>query len=397
MKKICFMGSSAYGTGGVETMLTLVSNELSKYYEVMIISYNSEQNSKYEYNSRIKIKVFSGKRYSIVNKVEALVTKGLGKILRMFKLENSNSLLIQLINKEVAYPITERKRMIEEIKAFNPDLTIGVGRGALFLGLISEKIGGKKIGWQHSSYDCFMNLGDNIVWSNLNRFVIKQLNKLDCHLVLTEKDKIKYKNNGLQCEVMPNFLKKTSVQSSSLSDKVMVAIGRLAPEKQFDQLVEIWSKFHIEFPDWKLKIYGDGPEEENIRKMINKFELKNSVEMCGFEPNIEDVLTNASMMLMTSKFEGFPLVILEAFSVGVPVISYDIDGASSLIEDEREGYLIPLWDKNTFVDKMKILVQNNELINCMNKNCIDKAKQFSEEVILNRWKILAKSILEDKK
>lgn len=378
-------------------MLTLVSNELSKYYEVMIISYNSEQNSKYEYNSRIKIKVFSGKRYSIANKVEALVTRGLGKVVRMFKLENSNSLLIQLINKEVAYPITEKKRMIEEIKAFNPDLTIGVGRGALFLGLISDKISGKKIGWQHSSYDCFMNLGDNIVWSNLNRFVIKQLNNLDCHLVLTEKDKIKYKNNSLQCEVMPNFLKKTSMQSSSMSNKVMVAIGRLAPEKQFDQLVEIWSKFHIEFPDWKLKIYGDGPEEENIRKIINKFELKNSIEMCGFEPNIVDVLSKASVMLMTSKFEGFPLVILEAFSVGVPVISYDIDGASSLIEDEREGYLIPLWDKNIFVDKMKILVQNNELISYMNKNCIDKAKQFSEEVILNRWKTLVKYILEDKK
>lgn len=220
MKKICFMGAGAYGSGGVETVLTQVANELSKNYEIMIISSNSKMESKYDYNSQISIVDFDAiGRKSITRIIENYYSKIVGKIIKTLKLENSDNIYIQALNRSAIYPVSKQKRMIKQIKLYEPDLTIGVGRGSLLLGIISKKINGKKIGWQHSSYNCFMNIGDSIVWPNLNKYVIKLLKRLDYYFVLTEDDKAKYKEKDLKCIVMPNFIELLPLVKSDLKKR----------------------------------------------------------------------------------------------------------------------------------------------------------------------------------
>jgi glycosyltransferase involved in cell wall biosynthesis len=126
--------------------------------------------------------------------------------------------------------------------------------------------------------------------------------------------------------VIPNF---TDFQSkkhySEIREKTIIAAGRIAPVKQFDKLIVIWSTLHREFPDWKVKIFGGGDDQltKELNQLIKKHHLSSSVSLLSSTPHIESEMQRASIYAMTSKTECFPMVLLEAKACGLPIISFD--------------------------------------------------------------------------
>ena len=172
--------------------------------------------------------------------------------------------------------------------------------------------------------------------------------KFDCSVLLTERDRQGYKGL-MNTAVIPNPITVISEKKSPLTDKVVLAVGRLSVEKNFTELVEIWAMIAKDYPDWILRIVGDGYEKEAICRAIQKYGLENQVELLPFSNNIQEYYCKASIYTMTSIFEGFPLVLGEAESIGLPLVAYDCPcGPSGIIQDGEDGFLIPMHDKDAY-------------------------------------------------
>src|SRR5690606_29989769 len=152
--------------------------------------------------------------------------------------------------------------------------------------------------------------------------------------------------------VIPNSVWFSAPEQSTLTNKKVIFSGRQILVKGIDLLIDIWEKVHKKHPDWTLEIYGEKSDEFNVQSAINQKGLTNSVFI--FEPvsDIYKKYCEASMLLLTSRFESFGLVLIEAMSCGLPCVSFDTPtGPSSVIENNKNGFLIPCFDTELFSKK----------------------------------------------
>lgn len=171
-------------------------------------------------------------------------------------------------------------------------------------------------------------------------------------------------------------------------EKIVISVGRLISSKNFDRLIRIFQ--NIDFNDWKLLIVGgDADKQKNsilLKEQVDKAYLNSRVILKGTQKNINDYLMRASIFAFTSSSEGFPNVIGEAMSAGLPVISYDcVAGPSDMIDDGLNGYLIPLFDDEKFEEKLRYLMENeNERVK-MGYNAWKNIQKFSTKNICEQF------------
>lgn len=183
--------------------------------------------------------------------------------------------------------------------------------------------------------------------------------------------------------VIPNPIIKIG-EVENKREKVILSVGRLISTKHFDRLISIFSR--INNHEWKLIIVGgDALKQQNsklLQQQINRMGLQNNILLTGTQKNIETYLLKASLFAFTSSSEGFPNVIGEAMSAGLPVVAYDcVAGPSDMIEDGKNGYLIPLFDDVTFEEKLRYLIENEEERVIMGTYARESIKKFSVENI----------------
>lgn len=172
-------------------------------------------------------------------------------------------------------------------------------------------------------------------------------------------------------------------------EDIIVSVGRLIDTKNFDQLINIFSK--IENKNWKLIIIGGDALKQNnsvkLQQQINNLNLNEKIILAGTQKDVESYLLKSKIFAFTSSSEGFPNVIGEAMSAGLPVIAYDcIAGPSDMIEDGNNGFLIPLFDQELFVNKLNYLTNNEEIITEMGNNARDFIiKRFSTKTICEQY------------
>lgn len=171
-------------------------------------------------------------------------------------------------------------------------------------------------------------------------------------------------------------------------EKIILSVGRLVDTKHFDLLIRIFNK--IETPDWKLIIVGGDSQRQNVSKelraLIAKLGLRSKVELTGTVSNVEDYYKKSSIFAFTSSSEGFPNVIGEAMSAGLPIVAFDcVAGPSELVDNGGNGYLIPLFETEEFAEKLMSLVKNETLRLKMGKKSLDKIKDFSIERIGEKY------------
>lgn len=198
-----------------------------------------------------------------------------------------------------------------------------------------------------------------------------------------------WKKHHKSVAIIPNFLPNISNLNTNYSQKVVVSVGRLSKEKGFLRLIDIWKLIQDskEFKDWKLHIVGDGELKEKIENKIKDLNLTNSIILKPFTKDVESEYLSASIYAMTSHFEGFGMVLIEAQSYALPTISFDIaTGPRDIIEDDKSGYLIEDNNLNEYATKLKTLMQDENLRAKMGAKSKEIVKsKFSKEVVMKQW------------
>jgi glycosyltransferase involved in cell wall biosynthesis len=254
---------------------------------------------------------------------------------------------------------------------------------------------------RHASKNIFKNSDTPNFFQNLKFKVLNFLmnlgaKKFDRFIVLTNGNLKEWNLNNLK--VIPNPLSFYPKEKSSLKNKKVIAVGNHGFQKGFDRLLKSWELVIDKHPDWHLEIYGKIDKNRQHIKFAHKLRLTNNVSF--FEPvkNIHDKYKEASIYALSSRSEGFGMVLIEAMAYGLPCVSYDCpSGPKDIIKDSQTGFLVENGNINLFSEKLTTLIDNFELRYHMGNSARLKAKMYMPDVIMSEWHSLFTSILENNK
>lgn len=234
------------------------------------------------------------------------------------------------------------------------------------------------------------HLNFGIYPEKLKESIQKHYTNLDYLITLTDDDTKDYdkifSGSGVIVRKITNSIPKFTGAISKLNEKVVLAAGRLAPQKGFDMLIEAFSKVNKYYPDWKLKIFGFGREKNNLQQLISDYRLYNHVYLMGATQDMESELSKSSIYALSSRFEGFGMVIVEAMQCGVPVVSFDCPkGPAEIISNNIDGILVENGDVDAFADALIELIGNEEKRRQLAENALVNVKRFEIENIGKLW------------
>jgi glycosyltransferase involved in cell wall biosynthesis len=195
--------------------------------------------------------------------------------------------------------------------------------------------------------------------------------------------------------VVPNPLPAGYKPCSMLDAPLIMAAGRLAPEKQFAHLIRAFALNRDQLPGWRLRIFGDGPQRAHLERLARNLKLFDCVELPGTAPDLRGEWAKASIAALTSEVEGFPLVVQEAMAAGVPVVSYDCpSGPRELITHEHNGLLIPPDSIRAMAAGLLRVAQDVQFRRAMGRAALEFSRQFDPELIATIWERLLASAVE---
>lgn len=246
-----------------------------------------------------------------------------------------------------------------------------------------------KISEFHFSYDSYAIRGKS---SCLPRY-IKYASMMDRFVVLTKEDEAKWKrhlNNVVQIYNPSTFPVGGGI---ALENKRCISGGRLSSQKNYMEMLQIWADVVREFPDWKLDIYGTGPEQGAIMDRIAVLGIAESVAVHPPIPDIRKEMEQSSIYLMTSLYEGFPMALTEAASIGLPAIAYACPtGPSEAISNGRTGMVVSPGDRAAMISVLKTLMADANLRAEMGRNALSWSGRFTKETIMSQWTALFASL-----
>ena len=170
-------------------------------------------------------------------------------------------------------------------------------------------------------------------------------------------------------------------------EKKIVAVGRLAKQKNFKLLIDAFSSLPDRYSEYKLVIYGDGPERGELSRRVEEKGLSGRVSMPGTSEHVHQDIANATLFVMSSDFEGMPNALMEAMALGLPCISTDCPcgGPSELIEYGVNGLLVPLGNKDAMVTAMARVLDDNMFSDKLSKNAINIRDTHNLDIICKMW------------
>ena len=288
----------------------------------------------------------------------------------------------------------------QTVNSINPDILIGVGYTLADV-VCSIKCQAAKIIESHEAriYTKFPLLHKNTslfstIYAILNRKIYLNIveKRADAVVTLTKGDALEWKN-AKRVEIIPNFSIMPISNLSNGESKRVIAIGRLEWQKGYDKLIDIWKLVSPTHSDWQLDIYGEGSLEADLKKRINEAGLIN-VTIHPFTHNISQEYAKSSIQVLTSRFEGFSLVLLEAMRHGLPCVTFDCPfGPKELIDDNKCGYVIENDNINQFAERLNYLIDNQQVRKRFAKEALMKSRKYNVDNIMNLWKELFNSLL----
>ena len=297
--------------------------------------------------------------------------------------------------KKLFYYISKQRKYKRLFKQYlldiHPDITVSILRREINF-INSIKDGSKKIGEIHFTRSSYRNISIPFFPQKVNLYIsnlwinnlIKELKKLDRFVTLTQEDYNLWPelNNKL---VIPNFVPDYKGERSQLNSKSVIAVGRYSWEKGFDLLVSIWEIVNQKHPDWTLNIYGVG-DYSSIQNLANEKGL-NKVFIChSATNNIYQQYINSSIFTMSSRYEGFGMVLIEAMSVGLPPIAFACPcGPRDIIKNGENGILVEPGNIKGYADSICELIEKPEKRELMAKKAIERTKDYSKDNIMNKW------------
>ena len=277
------------------------------------------------------------------------------------------------------------------------DVVIGVqGYWAYFLGCIRKRVNCKLVGWQHNSYDAYFNTKNRYYWHQ-DRISKSLICKLDEYIVLNEYDQELFKKHmNIKVKYIYNPKSFDTDLPSDLSHHNFIAAGRFAYAKGYDLLIKAYKKYcGLTENSWPLVIIGAGEEESNYKRIIHDLQLDDKISVLAYTNDIQSSFRTASCLLLSSRWEGMPMIVLEAMEMGVPTISFDIQAIKPLIKDDWNGLVVEKYDLDAYAKAMYIISTYEELRNRYANNSRIKAKEFSIDSISQIWENELKRICRD--
>ena len=234
---------------------------------------------------------------------------------------------------------------------------------------------------EHASIDSF-----NTIYTWMKKVVYPKAyyvsvpNKMDTEI---------YKNEGCNAIYIPHLVTFKAIEKGKLEEKIFLNVGRLTLDKQQSKLISMWSKVPNK-GEWKLLIVGDGEEKNHLEEQIESLNLKDSVTLLPSTKSINEYYKRATCFLLTSRCEGFGMVLLEAMAFGVPCISFDCpSGPRDIILNNTNGFLIDNNDEVGFTKAiMNIIDMKPERLQLLGNGAFATVQEWDNEYILDKWDLI---------
>lgn len=295
------------------------------------------------------------------------------------------------LNKLLHYPLKQyrhRKRLAAVLKREKPDVTISMFcNDAGFMTHIKD--GSAKVLEIHFSKFKRLQYGRRGLWRLADLWRSKQdeklVKKFDKFVVLTEEDK-GYWGSLPNMTVIPNANTFVTDQTALLENEKVIAIGRYTYQKGFERLIEAWRMLSAQFPDWKLDIIGDGEEREALQNQIHAYGLENQIALLKPTRQIAQLYLDASLLVLSSRYEGLPMVLIEAQTFGLPIVAFQCKcGPKDVVADKETGFLVPEGDVEKLAKEMSALMKDEALRKEMGRKARLASLRYDENAIMRQW------------
>ena len=282
------------------------------------------------------------------------------------------------------------KRLSERIRQIQPDVIVCTTADPVY-SIVKTKGLIPLVVESHSI--CVRTLGEKSLRQRvIAKLMLKGLRKAACMVTLTENDAAEWRKIHSHIETIPNIVHLNQGSIAFLENKRVVWVGRFDYQKRPMEIIMIWKLIYSQFSDWHLDIYGEGEQLKELEDAITFLNM--NIHIHQPTEQIFDVYRDSSILVSTSLFEPFGLVIPEAMSCGLPVVAYNSPyGPSILISDGKTGFLVENNNRQAFADKLCLLMSDISLRQRMGKVASVSVQQFSAESIMPKWRKLFLSLL----
>jgi glycosyltransferase involved in cell wall biosynthesis len=386
-KKICFLVDSIFSIGGVQRVTTVISKELAKTYDVTIVTLDQQkQEDKFLYGlneAKIEYRYFS---YPKTGKLKKFFCKAISGLYLQSKIKSKWA---SNIYAHSSFTSEQKKALSKELKQGDYDIIIGVHAplAARLANLRNTLPDAKLIGWLHNSYDALFGEKSLYIGPERKRHYIYQFRKLDEVVVLCQNDANLFNQYDQQFKpiVIYNPLTLRPGLPSEGNSKIFLTVGRFTPlHKGIDLLIEAFNIFAQRNKEWNLDIVGEGPEEETYRSLIAKYGLENRINIHPFTNDIQAYYSKAQIYVLSSRWEGMPLVLVEAMSHGLPIVTSDLPVCKEILGD------FGIYFNNGNIQELAQRMEEATKINWHEKSqqAIDIANRYNVKEIIKQWRTL---------
>jgi glycosyltransferase involved in cell wall biosynthesis len=357
--------------GGIERVLCDKANYLVAHYgyDVHIVTTDQGDHAiPYPFDERVHIKDLN------IRSHHQYKYRGLKRLIKYFEL---NRLFLERL-KEAIFEIKPDVIVCIRIESIN---TIVKAKGNI--PLICES---------HSMFYAYRYEKASFWYRLRLRMSRRNMRKADCIVALTEGDANDWRQVNKNVCVIPNVVHLNETgRYSDLSSKVVLFVGRFSEQKDVWSLLDIWKLVHKRHPDWELHVYGEGEQKEAFIEAANKAEV--GIKVFPPTSDIFEKYFNSSLLVMTSLYEPFGLVLPEAMSCGLPVVAFNCPyGPADIVKNGEDGFLVEKRNVQQFADHICCLVEKEELRCRMKLSAISSVNRFCENRIMPIWKELFSSI-----
>lgn len=353
MKKICFLNGNMSRAGGTERVTSMIANELVKdsAYEIHVLSVtNPTMTSFFELHSSVY-------QATLLRKEDVDLKYDYFKIVKKLR----------------QYLKTHQIDILIEVDVICNLYTIPATRWT--------KV--KTISWEHFNY--YSNNGSRL--RDLSRKLTKYFST---HIVtLTEQDRRNYQEHlGIKDKItcIYNPIEKIPNTTYKSESKKIISVGRLMYQKGFDMLCDVAKDVLTKHPDWTWLIIGEGAERPLLEKKIKEYQLEGRLILTGNQKEMNHYYENSALFVMTSRYEGLPMTLLEAKSYQLPIVSFDCQtGPADLILPSENGYLVKMGDNKVMEQKINELIENPSLRVTFSSNALKDIKRFEMHEVISKW------------
>lgn len=301
-------------------------------------------------------------------------------------------------NKLLHYPLKQyrhKKRLAAILEQEKPDITVSMFcNDAGFITRIND--GSKKVLEIHFSKFKRLQYNRKGLWRLADLWRSKQdektVRRFDKFVVLTEEDK-GYWGNLPNITVIPNANTFATSQAAALENKKVIAIGRYTYQKGFERLIEAWNILSPGFPGWKLDIIGNGEERDKLQDLIHAYHLDGQVTLVSPTKSIDKVYLDASVLVMSSRYEGLPMVLLEAQAFGLPIVSFACKcGPKDIVANGETGFLVEENDIEGLARQLVKVMKDKNLRKQMGRKAKEASLRYAEDAVMAKWTALFDSL-----